>query len=318
MTSIAAVHRARVIWSVIAEVGDVIAHRLILTFGPERALALIHTAERRPTADDLKREARRITDEILSHDVPVTEQELISGLHRWLPRLTLDTTDQVGALARKCDLTLLGPEDALWPSRLNDLGESAPVLLWVRGDVELLQQDQVAITGARAATGYGEQMAREITEDLVRMGFIATCGGAFGVDASVLRSANSTGHKSIAVVACGPERAYPIAHHDLFDRIASSGAIVSAVPLGSAPTKHRFLHRNAVIAALSGAVVITESGARGGALNTVDHAVRMGRPVGAVPGPVTSAASAGTNLIIQDGRASLVTSAADVARLIPQ
>ncbi|MGL4255498.1 MAG: DNA-processing protein DprA, partial [Microbacterium sp.] len=102
----------------------------------------------------------------------------------------------------------------------------------------------------------------------------------------------------------------------LIERIAAGGAVISEVPCGAAPTKWRFLQRNRLIAALSDATVVVEAGWRSGSLNTAGHAASLGRPLGAVPGPVTSAASAGTHRLLREYDAACITSAADVRELL--
>lgn len=113
-------------------------------------------------------------------------------------------------------------------------------------------------------------------------------GAAFGIDGAAHRAALLAGGTTIAVLAGGVDRPYPRAHTHMLDRIAATGAVISEVPCGSEPTKWRFLQRNRVIAALGDATVVVEAGHRSGALNTAGHAAAMSRPLGAVPGPVTS------------------------------
>lgn len=317
MTSITAVHLARISWALFTEPGDEIAHRLVSFFGPERALELVWSDIRLPTAEQLDAEYTRIASGILwEAGLNVTADELEGAVRRWIPRMRSKALHEEVMNLKKSDVVLVGPEDPEWPSRLNDMGDSAPLLLWSLGDVSLLQQDQIAIVGARAATTYGEHIARELAEDLGRTGFIVTSGGAYGIDAAAHRAAMAVGFKTVAVMAGGLQRYYPVGHNELLTRISQKGLVVSAVPFSCAPTRFRFLARNAIISALSRAVIVVEAGGRSGSLSTANHAVTQGRPVGAVPGPLTSAASVGTNLIIKDGRAKLVTSAEDVENLL--
>jgi DNA processing protein len=120
---------------------------------------------------------------------------------------------------------------------------------------------------------------------------------------------------TIAFLAGGVDRAYPAGHNGLIRRIAGEGAVVSEPPCGAAPTKWRFLARNRLIAALGRATVVVEAGWRSGSLNTAGHAATLGRPLGAVPGPVTSAASAGCHRLLREYGAVCVTSAAEVREL---
>lgn len=137
----------------------------------------------------------------------------------------------------------------------------------------------------------------------------------YGIDGAAHRGALSAGGSTIAVLAGGVDRPYPAGHRDLIDRIAAHGVVVADVPCGSAPTKWRFLARNRLIAALSDATVVVEAGWRSGALNTAHHAAEIGRPLGAVPGPVTSAASAGCHRLLREVDAVCITGAADVREL---
>ncbi|OOE01314.1 DNA-processing protein DprA, partial [Fictibacillus arsenicus] len=130
------------------------------------------------------------------------------------------------------------------------------------------------------------------------------------------RAALSTGGSTIAVLAGGIDRNYPRGNTELLDTIRAVGAVVSEQPPGAAPTRSRFLARSRVLAALSAATIVPEAGARSGALVTTEHALRLGRGVGAVPGPVTSAASTGPHMLIQDRHATLVTSALDAQALM--
>ena len=140
-------------------------------------------------------------------------------------------------------------------------------------------------------------------------------GGAYGIDGAAHRAALGAGGATAAYLAGGVDRAYPIGHQQLFDRIRQAGAVLSEVPCGSAPTKWRFLARNRLIAAASMAPVVIQAGWRSGTLNTAGHAASLGRPLGAVPGPVTSAASAGCHRLLREFDAVCVTNAQDVREL---
>ena len=141
-------------------------------------------------------------------------------------------------------------------------------------------------------------------------------GGAFGVDGCAHRGALAVHGTTVAVLACGVDRDYPLGHHELFRSIREQGALVSEWPPGRMPTKHGFLVRNRVIAALSRGTVVVEAALRSGALNTARHAHDLGRPLMAVPGPVTSAQSAGCHRIIREWGANCVTRAADIIELL--
>ncbi len=211
---------------------------------------------------------------------------------------------------------LVRPGDPEWPDGLARLS-APPPCLWVRGPVTLdqLAPRSVAVVGARASSAYGEHVTGELAAGLAERGFVIVSGLAYGIDAAAHRAALSAG-LSVAVVAGGLDRAYPQGNDQLMAALAAEGAVVSEVPPGSAPTRSRFLQRNRLIAAMSAGTVVVEAASRSGALNTARTAAALGRPVGAVPGPVTSAASTGCHELVRDGRAVLVTDAAEVADLV--
>jgi len=172
------------------------------------------------------------------------------------------------------------------------------------------------MVGSRAATSYGGHVAGEIAADLGERGWAVVSGGAYGIDAAAHRGALAAEAVTIAVLACGVDYPYPAGHADLFAAIAAQGLVVSEWPPGRHPARTRFLVRNRVIAALGCGTVIVEAGERSGALNTARHAADLGKPLMAVPGPVTSAQSAGCHRIIRDWGASCVTRAADIIELL--
>ena len=240
---------------------------------------------------------------------------------RWLPRL--DVTNPVADLDRAAASggRFIIPTDDEWPGGLEALGATAeggwtnlPFGLWVRGsgNVKDMLARSVALVGARACSAYGEHITGEIAAGLAGLDVTVVSGGAYGVDAAAHRGALSTDGRTVALLACGVDVSYPRGNAALFDRIADQGAIISELPPGSAPTRHRFLTRNRLIAALTLATVVSEAGTRSGSLNIASWAHRCGRPVMAVPGPVTSSSSYGTNNLIREQKASLITDFDDV------
>lgn len=223
---------------------------------------------------------------------------------------------------------LVTPDSSEWPGwrfnvfSLRDdankihqrLDYAPPVALWVRGEMPVSELDDsgVAIVGTRAASGYGEHVTAEIAGDLAVDGYTVVSGAAYGIDGCAHRAALGQGGKTVAVLACGLDRVYPAGHDKLLQAIARQGAVISEYPPGTAPAKFRFLARNRLVAALTDATLIVEAGWRSGARNTANWAEALGRPVLAVPGPVTAATSAGCHRMIKEGVATLVTNAADV------
>jgi DNA processing protein len=172
-----------------------------------------------------------------------------------------------------------------------------------------LCQRSVAIVGSRAATAYGSYMAAELAASLAARGWTVISGGAYGVDGAAHQGALAVPGATVAVMACGIDRAYPAGHTDLLDAVAMAGAVISEWPPGQGVSRLRFLVRNRVIAAITRGCLVVEAGRRSGALNTARHARDLGKPLMALPGPVTSDLSAGCHSIIRDWQGTLVTSA---------
>jgi DNA processing protein len=203
----------------------------------------------------------------------------------------------------------------------NDSGEPVPPLaLWVRGPADLttLGVRSVGIVGARAATGYGEHVTADLAYGLARRDVVVVSGGAYGIDAAAHRAALAAGGVTVLVSAGGLDRPYPPGNATLFDRVAETGLLVSESPPGCSPQRRRFLTRNRLIAALSTGVVVVEAAARSGATNTAGHGRTLGRPLMAVPGPVTSPMSAGCHELLrrENDPALLVTSVDDVLAVV--
>lgn len=210
------------------------------------------------------------------------------------------------------------PGDAHWPVSVDALGDRAPYVLWAKGATSFLAtraKDRVTITGSRASTSYGDHVAGELARDASNAEQIVVSGGAYGIDGAAHRSALSSGGPTIAVMPGGLDRLYPAGHREMLERVGDVGLLMSEMPSGSAPTRHRFLARGRLLAALSSATVIVEAGARSGSLHVAREAHALGRGVGVVPGQVTSAASSGTHLLLREGTASLVTGHHDLATL---
>jgi len=234
--------------------------------------------------------------------------------------------DVVERLAKTTATRFIIPGSDEWPAGLDDLrhAESVqrrggqPVGLWLRGPGHLahLMERSVAIVGSRAATAYGSGIATDLAADLVEQGVTVLSGGAFGIDVAAHRGALTAGGPTVSVLANGVDVAYPPGHATLFDALAKEQLLVSELPPGAHPTRVRFLARNRLIAAMSRGTVVVEAALRSGARNTASWALGCGRPLMAVPGSVYSRASTATHLMIRNGQAVLVTSAAEILELI--
>ncbi|WP_207228866.1 DNA-processing protein DprA [Streptomyces sp. BK239] len=221
------------------------------------------------------------------------------------------------AVARRAGVRFLCPGDVEWPGPLDDLGDARPLGLWVRGgpSLRIWALRSVAVVGARACTEYGAHMAATLAADLAERGWVVVSGGAYGVDGAAHRGALGAGGATVAVLACGVDRPYPRGHTQLLDRIARQGLVVGELPPGDHPTPTRFILRNRVIAALTRGTVVVEAAHRSGSLVTARAARRLGRHTMGVPGPATSAQSAGVHALLRE-EAVLVTDAAEVVELV--
>ena len=301
---------ARAAWSGIAEPGDRMAGVIVRHLGAVEALRTVLT---RPSVDTL---LVRLRD---GGAPDPDQQQVADALGRWRPRLQVSSVLHAMRQAARVDARLLVPADLRWPAGVDDLEEHAPIALWVRGtDAALAAVPRsIALVGARAATGYGEHVTMEASAGLVDRGYAIVSGAAYGIDGMAHRAALASHGQTVAFLAGGVDRFYPSGHDALLTRIVAEGAVISELPCGQAPTKWRFLQRNRLIAAASRATVVLEAGWRSGSLNTAGHASTLGRPLGAVPGPVTSAASAGCHRLIRDFTAVCVTGPEEMAELAP-
>lgn len=233
------------------------------------------------------------------------------------------------AAANAVGARLIGSGDVEWPeaalvSLVLATGRGVkhaapPVALYVRGgSLAELPHCGVSIVGSRANTAYGQRVAADIAMGAADAGMTVVSGAAFGIDTVAHRAALAYPGvlPTVAVLACGIDRAYPVANTGLIERIAQVGSVVTEYPPGTSPARHRFLVRNRLIAALSAGTVVVEAGRRSGTLSTAGAAKMLGRVVMAVPGPVTSALSVGCHMLLSTDSALLVTSADDVLALI--
>lgn len=258
--------------------------------------------------------------------------ELWEGLQRssgdssWVARARTIDLAQIVAAEEAAEARFVIPGDDEWPAHLNDLahGEAVqdmggvPLGLWVRGQGQLatLAHQSVALVGARASTHYGDRVAADLGASVAAQGWTVVSGAAYGIDAAAHRGALAEQGPTVAVLASGVDEPYPRAHASLLKSISQTGAVVSEQAPGMHPTRRRFLARNRLIAALTQATVIIEAAARSGARNTVTWANTLGRPVGAVPGMVTSATSYTPHRLIREHEAVLVSSAEEIVELI--
>jgi DNA processing protein len=258
--------------------------------------------------------------ELLSQDPE--SSGLRTDVHARLP--TLDPERDLD-LATRQGIRFVTPGDDEWPSRLDDLMRAEilqervgpPLGLWVKGPLRLDQlAESVAVVGSRSSTTYGDDVAAAISAVVASSGRPVVSGAAFGIDVAAHRGALSMEGPTVAILACGADRDYPMAHQALLRHLAKTCAVISELPPGCAPTRGRFLSRNRLIAALTRGTVVVEAAVRSGALNTANWAGRLNRPLMGVPGPVTSGPSQGVHQLVRSGAATLVTNGAEVLEVV--
>ncbi|MFF8803543.1 DNA-processing protein DprA [Streptomyces omiyaensis] len=285
---------ARAALTRILEPGDEQAGRALRTHGATPLLTLLRDPREPPLPD-------------------VGPRRLAGWRHRartTAPEADLDHVTRLGG-------RFLIPGDPDWPTQLDDLGDARPLGLWTRGPAALRTWAlrSVALVGARACTPYGAHTAADLAAGLSRHGWIVVSGAAYGIDGAAHRGALAAGGATAAVLASGVDTPYPRGHTGLLERIARQGLLIGELPPGSHPTPSRFILRNRVIAALTRGTVVVEARHRSGSLATARAALRLGRHTMGVPGPVTSALSAGVHELLRDG-AGLVTDADEIIELV--
>jgi DNA processing protein len=197
-----------------------------------------------------------------------------------------------------------------YPRQLLDLTRPPDPLYWI-GSVDTLSGPLVSIVGTRNSTAYGERITRSLTRALVRSGVGIVSGMARGIDGAAHRTALEEGGRTIAVLGTGVDVPYPAGHRQLHRMVAERGLVLSENEPGSRAHKGSFPARNRIIAALSPLTIVVEAGFKSGALNTATQALELGRTVAAVPGPIDSEQSRGSNQLLRDG--AIVIAAPDDA-----
>jgi len=219
------------------------------------------------------------------------------------------------SLVRRHGARVITWEDGDYPAPLSEIPDPPPVL-YVLGELREEDAHGMAIVGTRRCTSYGRLVAGRLARELAARGITVVSGLAPGIDTAAHRGALEAG-RTVAVLGTGLGKPYPAGSERLIEAIASSGAVVSEFPFEQGGAQWTFPRRNRIIAGLSLGVMVVEAPARSGALITVDRALEQGKDVFAVPGPITSEASAGTNRLIQEG-AKLVMSVEDILEEFPQ
>jgi DNA processing protein len=203
---------------------------------------------------------------------------------------------------------------AEYPAELMDLS-MPPAVLFAMGRSSALTKPRVAIVGTRNSTAYGERATRMLTRALVRAGVSIISGMARGIDGSAHRTALEEGGNTVAVLGTGIDVPYPVGHRQLHRSIAEHGLVLSENPPGASAHQGAFPKRNRIIAALAPVTIVVEAGFKSGALNTASQGLELNRVVAAVPGPIDSEQSNGSNQLLRDG-AVVIASVDDALALL--
>ncbi len=279
-----------ILWSMLHEPGDALARTVFALRGVE-------------ALDDFRSgRARVLWHELIALHAPEylsRVPELIERIGLRLPHLDVAAAVERGI--RWGARPVFPNELPRAFARFRDLESHAPYLLWVAGDAHALNQDMVGVVGTRNPTEAGVRNANKVVSQ-VRTAIVS--GGARGIDASAHRAALDLKLPTVAFMAGGLDRAYPMENWDLFHQIVrSGGALVSEMSPGSSPSRFRFLQRNRLIAAVSEYLVVVEAGFRSGSKNTANHSRALGRDVYAIAGNWSDSGPQGCNAMIKEGLA---------------
>ncbi|MCL6475475.1 MAG: DNA-processing protein DprA [Firmicutes bacterium] len=225
-----------------------------------------------------------------------------------------DLTPEQWQRWQKANARLLTWRDENYPAPLREIVDFPP-LLFVRGSLQERDRFAIAIVGTRKPTSYGRTVAEKLGRELARYGLTIVSGGARGIDTAAHTGALRANGRTIAVLGCGIDVAYPAESAALFQRIATQGALISEYPPGIQPDQWRFPARNRLVSALALGVLVVEAPCDSGALITASHALEQGKPVFAVPGNIDTGHSAGCHQLIKQG-ATLVDSVEDIVRAL--
>ena len=236
------------------------------------------------------------------------------GLERFQPQVRDVDGAAVLEQARQFRMQPLLPAQDGWPTGANDLGDAAPLLLWSSGQVP--SGPRVAVVGSRAATAYGVDVAAAIGADLARGGVCVATTGGYGVAAAATQAALTAGGAVLVLSPAGAGRAFPSGHAELLAQVRDAGAVLAERGPGVSPSLAGATRAYALLAAICDAVVVVEAGRQSNVRAAVWSAHRLGRRVGAVPGPVTSVTSAGVHDMLREDLAEVVCTGEQVLEMV--
>ena len=250
---------------------------------------------------------------IISGNYYLKQQEILKLQQQIMQRQVKDLELEIS----KAGGVFVTPEDNDWPISLADLA-TPPIGLVIAGDRSvLLKLDKsISIVGSRQPTNYGLQLSYSLASQASLAQLVVVSGGAYGIDTASHQGALSAGGLSIAVLAGGINRLYPLENQKLFKDITKSGLLISEVMPNTESKPYRFLIRNRLIAALSRSTVVVEAKFISGSIRTARDAAEIFRPVFAIPGPVTSPLSEGCHRLIAERVADIATSLDEILEVI--
>jgi DNA processing protein len=213
-------------------------------------------------------------------------------------------------MLRRAEAVAITPDDLAYPDAFRALPDP-PFLLFASGNLDLLAAPGVGVVGTRSPTEYGRRATASLAGEVARAGYCIVSGMAKGIDAAAHAAALEAGGATVGVLGHGIDRVYPPENALLFEQVRRSGLLLTELAPGEEPLAGNFPRRNRLIAALSLGILVVEMGEKSGAQHTVTYALEQGKDVFAVPGPIGTPTSAGTNQLLKDG-ARLVTSARDI------
>ena len=248
--------------------------------------------------------------ELESHRLPAAVAQMIRT------RQPMSAAAKELAQAQAAGIRLLTWDEPEYPQRLREIYDPPP-LLYVRGNIELLNRHLISIVGSRRPTPYGNQMAEKLARDLADRGLVIVSGLARGIDSCAHKGAlSSLTGATIGVLGCGIDVIYPKENKKIFAEMEARGAIISEFAMGTFPGPQNFPIRNRIISGMAVGVVVVEGAQYSGSLITARLAMEFGREVYGVPGNATQPTSFGPNQLIKQG-AKLVTSWEDVIEELP-
>jgi DNA processing protein len=268
-------------------------------------------AERRYSGTIEASRLLRLDPEDMLDELRRDHPDIDASLERATDRLLADASERDG-------LWTVCRHDPEFPERLRRFESlsDVPAVIYGIGRKELFDEltdaNGLAIVGARRASAYGREVAYSLANEAASAGMIVVSGMALGVDGAAHRGALQAGGRTIAVLAGGPERAYPRSHRLLHEQIRAAGCVISENPPGSEAQRWAFVARNRLIAGLAAMTIFVEGSEESGAMHTVKFADELGAGVGAVPGPITGPLSVGPNKLLAVEGVTVVCGIADV------